>query len=140
MMSPMSPTVKSFLMADTVFRQDNGKWCVIGIFDRICAPAFPAVHNSLGLFVQLDDVPKGKHQLHMAFHDGEGRQMAVSPRIEMNVPEVHDRTKVVPVGIQTHRLPIPHPGTYLIHLYFDEQHIAGTDIRLSVEHVPGKEA
>ena len=121
-----TPTVKSFLIADQVFRQDNGKWCVIGVFEAIHSLRFPAMHPSLGLYLKLADA-SGTFDLGVEFHDGGGRCVARMGGVRLQVP---DRLMEVGVGFQTHNLLIPAAGVYHFKLFFDGQPAEGQDIRL----------
>jgi len=128
------PDVLSFLIADSVFQQRSGKWCVIGIFDRIRAPAFPVLHHSLGLFLQLAEVTPGEHELRMVLRDSGGGQIAASPPMCLSVREQHDPVNRIYIGMQTHNLMIPHEGTYFIEVLFDGSPLPA-DIRLTAEKV-----
>ena len=120
------PSVKSFVIADTVFQQIGGKWCIVGVFDRIFGAKFPAMHPSLGIYLELEDVPEGTHEIFMTFSNSEKKQLAVSPKILLTA---RNRLAKAGVGVQTHNLMIPAPGTYFIEIVFDGQPLAH-DIRL----------
>ena len=53
------PTLRAILFADGVCRQVNGKWVVVGIYDRIFAAAVPVVHASAAYLAVVDVPPKG---------------------------------------------------------------------------------
>ena len=131
---PSLPTVKSFLIADSVFQQVGGKWCIVGVFDRIWGAKFPATHPSLGIYLELEDVPEGKHEIFMTFSDSENRQLAVSPKIHLTA---RNRLAKAGVGVQTHNLTIPAAGTYFIEIVFDGQSLPH-DIRLEAGVIPKK--
>lgn len=128
--------VESRLIADSVFQQMSGKWCVVGIFDAIVAPSFPVLHHSLGLFLQLSGIAElGAHELFMIFMDSRRRQLAVSPKVTLDIKSL-DRVATLDVGMQTNNLLIPSEGTYFIEVYFDGQPIPG-DIRLEAQRIDG---
>lgn len=122
-----TPSVSSFLIADQVFRQDTGKWCIIGVFNRILAGRFPCVHPSLGLFVRLSDA-LGDYEVRVDYCDSEDRVITKLEGIRLNV---RDRLANVELGIQTYNLPIKAPGRYFFRLYFNNE-LAGGDIALEV--------
>jgi hypothetical protein len=126
------PTLASFLIADSVFQQKSGKWCVIGVFDRIFARSFPAVHHSLGLFLELRDVPKGEHEVRIVIYDSERKQLAAGPQFKMNA---QGRLDSLHVGFQTYNLPIPREGAYFVEVLFDGDTIA-SDIRINATKIP----
>ena len=120
---PTLPRIKSFLVADQVFRQDNGKWCVIGIFENILAPRYPTIHPSMGLYVKLADA-HGSYDVRLEFKDSSGKCLAFFEGMQL---EASDRLAEPGFGFQVHQLPIPKAGTYFINIFFNNQQ-AETDI------------
>jgi hypothetical protein len=116
-----SPAIKNFLIADQVFRQDNGKWCIIGVFEKILAPSFPCVHGSLALFIQLSEA-QGDYDVRLEFRDGSDRRLSALKGMRV---KVRDRLDIVNFGIQTHGLPIPEPGRYYFKLFFNDELVGG---------------
>lgn len=110
---PAPPSVTSFLLADQVFRQESGKWCLIGVFNRILAPCFPVTHHSLGIFIVLADA-KGDYDLKLEFRDGDDRVLSVFEGIRVSVP---DPLRTVEVGIQAMNLALKTPGRYFFKLW-----------------------
>jgi hypothetical protein len=131
---PPLPTLASFLIADSVFQQKGGKWCVIGIFDRIYARSFPAMHHSLGIFLELRDVPAGEHEVRIALFDAEHNPLAGGPRATVNA---QGRLDSLPLGFQTFNLPIPREGAYFVEVLFDGDTVA-KDIRIMATRIPEK--
>lgn len=123
-MPPPLPHVHSFLLADQVFQQTTGKWCVIGEFNRILAKQYPTLLHSLGLFVKLTDA-EGEYEVRAEFRDSKDRVLAIFGGLHLAVPS---RLASAPIGIQTHNLAIPSPGVYFIRLYFNGQE-AQSDIK-----------
>ncbi len=123
---PETPHVKSFLIADSVFQQTSGKWCIIGVFGRIEAEAFPCVHPSLGLYVKLADA-RGTFEVTVEFQDSTGQVLArlTGLRVESKDPLAEPE-----FGVQVQQLPIPTAGAYFFKLYFDDR-LCPDDIRLT---------
>ena len=105
---------------------------MIGVLDRIYARTFPAVHHSLGLFLELRDVPMGEHEVRIVIYDSERKRLAAGPQFKMNA---HGRLDALHVGFQTYNLPIPREGAYFIEVLFDEEPIAN-DLRIMAAKVP----
>lgn len=103
------------MIADQVFQQLSGKWCIIGAFDRIFAPRFPAVHPSLALFVEIADAV-GDYDVAISFCNSKDQILSALPGMRLNVK---DRLVPAKFGIQTYGLPIPAPGRYSFKLYFN---------------------
>lgn len=129
------PHVRTFLLADSVFQQKSGKWCVIGVFQGIGAKKFPILHQSLGMFLELTEVPKGEHQVCMVFVNSMGRELARSPLIKLTCsqPIMHD---TIGLGMTANNLPIPEPGVYCVQVMFNGQ-LLSHDSRIVVRQLPG---
>jgi hypothetical protein len=114
---PLTPKLQSLLIADTVFQQKSGKWCVIGIFDRILVKQFPALHHSLGLFIVVSDA-QGEYNVKVEFRNSSDQILALFEGIKLNI---QDRLANVGFGVQTHNLVIPSPGKYYFKLYLNDE-------------------
>lgn len=54
-----SPLLEQLILCDTVLLDKiASKWSCIGLIDQIVCDGLPAMHNSLGLYVRLVDVPR----------------------------------------------------------------------------------
>ena len=122
---PITPHIKSFLIADSVFPQATGKWCIIGVFNRIMAPKFPCLHHSLGLFIELSDA-EGDYDIGVDFCTSKDQVLS---QIRGRKLIVKDRLTSTGFGIQTSNLPIPSPGRYFFKLYFNRE-IVPADIAI----------
>lgn len=120
---PSIPHVSSFLIADQVFQQMGGKWCAIGVFSRIMAPQFPALHASMGLFFVLSDA-SGAYDLRVEFRNDQDQVLGMFGGVKIDVP---GRLARMYVGLQTTNLFIPAPGKYFFKLFFNDQ-LAPDDI------------
>lgn len=121
---PAEVAVKSFLIADQVFQQASGKWCVIGIFSKIQTLHFPALHQNLGLYVSLANC-QGSYDVRVEFEDSQGRCLATLSGIRF---EASDRLAPCEFGLQTFGLLLPAAGVYFVKLYFNGKQ-AASDIR-----------
>jgi len=125
-----SPEVKSFLLADNVFQDAQGKWCIIGAFDRIVAAKFPCKHPALGLFFKVADAV-GEFDVSVEFHDSAGRKLSQIEGLRVRIP---DRLSEPGFGLTAYDLPIPKAGTYYVRLFFNRAPARGQDIRLEASH------
>jgi len=114
---PLIPKLQSFLIADSVFQQKSGKWCIIGIFDRIFVKQFPALHHSLGLFIVVSDA-QGDYSVKVEFRNAADQILALFEGIQLSI---QDRLANVGFGVQTHNLVIPSPGKYYFKLYLNNE-------------------
>ena len=129
---PPTPTVGAFLIADQVFQQTSGKWCVIGVFNRIHAPLFPWLHHSLGLFVVLADA-EGEYKAKIDFCDAKDNVLG---RIEGAPFQVRNRRDPAEFGVQTNALPISAPGRYFFRLYLNDEMIKDAAIDVLQTEAP----
>ena len=110
------PSVKSLILADQVFRQaETGKWCIIGVFEKILSQSFPCLHPSLGLFVRVEDA-HGEYEVKIEFRDAADRVLG---SFEGMTLQVNDRLASVAFGVQTIGLPLPAPGRYFFKLFLN---------------------
>ncbi|MBI2930452.1 MAG: hypothetical protein HYY16_02275 [Planctomycetes bacterium] len=110
------PEVKALLIADAVIQdKTTNKWSVIGVFDRVAAPAFPTARPTLAIYVKLADV-RGTLKVAVEFRDAADRMLNRLEGIEITVPTA---VTTVDFGLQTYNLPIPVPGKYHFVLYIN---------------------
>ncbi|GAX62479.1 hypothetical protein SCALIN_C34_0030 [Candidatus Scalindua japonica] len=114
----VTPKIKSFLIADTVIREQNtNKWSVIGIFEKIFTFSFPCTHHSLALYVRLAD-GDGEFNIRVEFCDDKNAILAAFEGLKINI---HNRLVSPEIGIQTYNLPLPKPGKYNFLIYFNDE-------------------
>jgi hypothetical protein len=119
------PVVQSLLVADAVIQdRATGKWSVIGVFDRLLAPAFPCVHPSLAVYVRLADA-QGAYAVRIEFRDSEDRCVASIEGIRV---EVAERTRAVDFGVVAHGLRLDRAGLYHFQLYLNGEFAASVPL------------
>ena len=118
---PNRPVLKNFLIADTVFRQDTGKWCIIGVFNGIVAARFPVLHPSLGLFLTLGDA-EGDYAVRVEFRNNRDQVLGAFEGVSLKIA---NRLQDAHFGIQTHNLAIPAAGRYFFKLFFNQEPVLG---------------
>lgn len=132
------PEVKAFLIADSVIQEKlTNKWAVIGIFDRVAAPAYPTARPTLGLYVKLADA-QGYYKIAIEFRDSQDRLLNRLEGIEISAPS---GASTVDFGLQTYNLPIPAPGRYhfVLHLNGEiAQMVPIEAIKVAAPKLPGK--
>lgn len=126
-MRPPTPKVNSFLIADHVFQQASGKWCLIGVFNQISLRRHPAYHPSLGLYLKLSDA-EGEYDVRVELRSDSEECIATLGGIRMVVT---DRLAEPQIGLQGNNLLIPKPGTYFLKVFFNDEP-SEVEIRLQV--------
>jgi hypothetical protein len=129
------PNISTFLVADSVFQQASGKWCVIGVFSKIQALQFPTIQFSMGLFVVASNFEGTKYAVKIEFTDSKDATLATMEGIEIN--DVPSRRDTVEFGIQTGGLPLIAPGRYTFKLYFNNELATIKDIDAELLQQPG---
>jgi len=90
-------TLQSATVSD--FASDyQGKLCVLGCFDTLCASAFPVVHPQCSIAVRLVFQPEdaGKHEFRVHCVDPEGNVTMVLPPKQSAVVDVVFNSSFIP--------------------------------------------
>ncbi len=127
-MPVLPPSVKAFLIADSVFQELSGKWYLMGVFTRIRAAQFPVVMKSFGLFVILTDAA-GSFKVKVECCDASDRVIGVFEGVEVTIK---NRLEDIHLGLQTQNLTLPAPGKFVFKLYFDDV-LVPSDISIHAE-------
>lgn len=121
----------------------NGKLCLMGCFDTICAQQLPVVHPqcSLALRICFRSDDEGHHQFQIAFIDDDGKPVMppFEPKIEVAFPgDSFFVTRNLVLNIQ--RLQFQNPGQYSIDIQANGNMITRIPLRvLKVEPKEGAE-
>lgn len=113
----------------------NGKLCVLGAFDTLCAPQFPIVHPQCSLAVRLLFSPQdvGHHQLSIQLLDEQGKAVmpAFTPDIDVAFPPgaVPFVTRNLVLNLQ--RLRFEQPGVFQFHIAMDGEEIISIPLRVT---------
>lgn len=112
--------VQAFLLCDSVMRDgQTGKMIVSGIFDKVMATQFPAVHPKCSLYFRLRFDPSGElenRRIHLALIAPSGMRQ-VMPPVVINVPP----NGVTDGNIDIMGLPLGEPGEHQIELYVENE-------------------
>src|SRR5918911_4363143 len=76
------------LLADYANISREGKLNIMGIFEQIHAPNFPAVHAQMQLVIRLEASPfeAGMHEVRVTFIDADGHELFAMAGL-LNIPE-----------------------------------------------------
>lgn len=123
----------------------NGKLCVLGAFDTLCAPQFPVVHPQCSLALRLMFSPKeaGRHQFEIQFMDESGNLLVDKSGNPVIPPFPPDRNLdvafppgVVPFVTRNLVLNLQHlrferPGIYRFHITLDDTELIALPLRVT---------
>jgi len=105
-----APVVLSIVICDIVIRDtETGKPTLVGIFNRISAQTFPAIHPVLHVFVSLTD-GRGEGRAMLELIE-EATQETVN-RLEVPVRFPPDPTEVADLNFRVANISFPRPGSY----------------------------
>jgi hypothetical protein len=113
----------------------NGKLCVLGAFDTLCAPQFPVVHPQCSLAVRLLFLPKdtGHHQMSIELNDEQGKPVmpAFSPVVDVTFPPgaVPFVTRNLVLNLQ--RLRFEDPGVFQFRIALNGTEIISLPLRVT---------
>jgi len=119
---------------------DNGKLNLLGAFDTIYAPQFPAIHPQCSVALRITFMPgdEGDRKLGLNFVDADGH--GIMPPIELPIPvalpdDAHFVTRNFIINIQ--QLKFVEAGAYSVDVQFDGESQAS--IPLLIKAVPPRE-
>ncbi len=113
----------------------QGKLCVMGAFDTLCAPQFPVIHPqcSLALRLHFDLEDKGRHEMSIRLLDEEKREImpAFAPVMDVafqqrNVPFV---SRNLVLNLQ--RLRFDKPGVYSFEITLQGRELISLPLRVT---------
>lgn len=107
-----------------------GKWTFQGVFDRIQAVQFPAIHPALFLVFKFNG-PVGPHTLKIHLEDSKGKRILPEIRVPMECREFTDSDAIFKVG----PIPILGPGFFLFKAYLDEEKEPMGTVELQVHQI-----
>ena len=114
----------------------NGKLNVLGTFDTIFAPQFPAIHPqcSIALRISFDRIEEGTHKIKLNFVDEDGKLIMPSMDVPVELVFPDDSTFLSRNFIANiQQLKFEQPGLYSIDLAIDGRQMIG--IPLSVRQM-----
>jgi hypothetical protein len=109
----------------------QGKWTFQGVFDRIYAQEFPALHGQAILSLKFSG-PVGAHTLRMKLVNSKGETILPEIRQPIECREFQDNEVVLTVN----GLPLPAAGFYTFNLYLDEQEQAFGTVEFNATYLP----
>ena len=113
----------------------QGKLCVLGAFDTICAQQFPVVHPqcSLALRLLFEPEDRGRHDMTIVLKDESGGEVMPSfaPVIDVSFPSgfVPFVTRNLVLNLQ--RLRFEKPSVYRFHITLDGSEIINIPLRVT---------
>ena len=113
----------------------QGKLCILGTFDTLCAPQFPVVHPQCSLAVRMLFSPEdiGLHEMVIEMVDDAGKTVMppFKPAMEVSFPQgaIPFVTRNVVLNLQ--RLRFEKPGVYYFNITMDGGGLVSLPIRVT---------
>lgn len=121
-----------FTLAD--FAQDNNtKLTVVGTFDSIYAPAFPATHPScyVASRMRFGASEVGEHEFKLTLTDSDGKEIIQPITGNINVgPAPNGQASTINIIINFAQLQFSKEGRYSFQLYIDGEWRSGLGLNL----------
>lgn len=108
------PVIIALIVCDNIYTEPGGKTALVGLFNSINSPAFPAKHPKLAVFVSLTDVHPGSVGKIDIVHGESDRPVVVG---EGAFPDGVSRTDVVDMSFILNNVPFPEHGMYFIRFF-----------------------
>jgi len=122
------------VLADCANVTGDGKLNIMGIFEQIYAPQFPAAHASMQLVMRLEATPfeSGAHPLQVALGDADGRELLRVPG-QFAVPESRAGENVTVNQIFVFNgLVLPQAGRYEFIVSVSENELGRVPLRAAI--------
>jgi hypothetical protein len=113
----------------------QGKLCLLGAFDTLCAHQFPVTHPqcSLALRLLFDHEDRGNHEINITLRDESGDEAMppFTPEIDVNFPPgfVPFVTRNIVLNLQ--RLRFERAGVYRFHIQMDGEELTTIPLRVT---------
>jgi len=120
-MPPPAPSVKAILVCDQIIHEiRTNKKSLIGIFEEIHLPNFPAQYPRIAVYVNLTDA-HGEYVLEMRLinEDGEEFGRGQTPKVNIENP-----LATCEFALQVQNLQFPKPGQYEFQIFANENFLA----------------
>lgn len=102
----------------------QGKLCVLGTFDSIIAPRFPATHAACAIALRMVVRPgdEGSHEIRVTLIDADGRHLLAGggARVPLHLPPLPLGRHFVTINcvVNLQGLVFPAPGAYSFDVYY----------------------
>lgn len=104
------------ILCDYSFRDQGGKVCMIGVFDKILTNAVPATHHQAAMVLRFVGEPKEKINFRLEIIRPTGGLLG-----KLEGGGELGETGTAEINLNLGSLPIPDLGTYAFQLYLNDQ-------------------
>lgn len=113
-MPKTKPAPIALVVCDNVYREPSGKKALMGLFDIVFAPKFPAAHPKMCIYVSVTDIrPNSKLRIDIVFGETDEPLLTIAGDVPKNV----DPTAIVDLTFNINNLVFPKAGTYFVRFW-----------------------
>jgi hypothetical protein len=113
----------------------QGKLCILGAFDTLCAHQFPVVHPqcSLALRLLFEQEDQGHHDLTIRLIDDSGEEVmpAFTPAMDVTFPPGYVPFVTRNLVLNLQRLRFEKPGVFRFHVILDGDTLSRIPLRVT---------
>jgi len=132
--TPPTPSLAAMLVCDTTIRDaETGKVSLIGIFERIVTPAFPATHGSLSVYAKIADA-EGAYAFRLELRHLPTLQLV--GQVDTPPARVQDRLESQELIFRVDHLVLPGPGRYEFRLFANGHFVGQKSFEVSPPPAP----
>ncbi|MCH8806642.1 MAG: hypothetical protein IH986_11200 [Planctomycetes bacterium] len=113
----IKPSPIALVVCDNVYREEGGKIALVGLFNRIMAPTFPAKHPRLCVYAAVTDIHPGTRFRLVIVNPETDHKVA---ELEGPVPENVSPTSICDLEFSLSGLTFPTPARYDIQFWGNE--------------------
>src|ERR1019366_9670014 len=121
-------------VCDSAFMADGGKHCIIGIFDVIHAPNFPATHPTLTIVVRLRG--QAHEVVPIKFELGRPNGEALGQPVQATITIDEGGSAFINMNVLA--TTFPEPGRYTVKISSAGRTMASHSLRLQKMQIPPK--
>jgi hypothetical protein len=115
--------IQIFTLCDSA-QEYNGKLVIVGAFNEIAAPSFPAIHPEMTIVVRtiIENEDKEGHDVEISAFKSDTGKEALLPHFKTRIETKENigQTVYSNVILRTNNVPIPEAGKYIIRFSIDE--------------------
>jgi len=113
----------------------QGKLCILGAFDTLCAQQFPVIHPqcSLALRMLFDSNDRGHHEIKIQLVDDEGAEIipAFTPSLDVSFPTAFQPFVTRNLVLNLHGLRFAKPGIYRFNTALNGHTLSSIPLRVT---------
>lgn len=117
MTEQIKPSLNFTIICDDIRQEMGGKLSLMGLFENIYVPTFPAVHPRIAIISEWS-AGQGEFRVRMRIVSPDGKTAIRETQSKMSLNSVHYRHRDVSLHLNVE---LKVPGTYWVENYLDDE-------------------